>query len=142
MCEVSDSSRLYKLARQGKIKRFTGIDDPYEAPEGAEVVLEHADQQGALVSPEAMAAAVTAFLESHGHLQVPTRCTGSWRQFCHRSYAYMKEHVCGHITVVSGRAANAGVLLYAPCAVVSCTGLCWSCCHCRAVMKYAGMVQG
>ena len=31
-CEERDSKGLYKLAREGKLKRFTGISDPYEAP--------------------------------------------------------------------------------------------------------------
>jgi len=30
---------LYKKARAGEIKNFTGIDDPYEAPENPEIVL-------------------------------------------------------------------------------------------------------
>jgi hypothetical protein len=38
-CERRDRKGLYKLAREGKIKEFTGISDPYEAPntEGMEV---------------------------------------------------------------------------------------------------------
>ena len=31
-CERRDRKGLYKLAREGKIKEFTGISDPYEAP--------------------------------------------------------------------------------------------------------------
>ena len=31
-CEGRDPKGLYKLAREGKIKNFTGIDDPYEEP--------------------------------------------------------------------------------------------------------------
>jgi sulfate adenylyltransferase len=38
-CERRDRKGLYKLAREGKIKEFTGISDPYEAPEAAELVL-------------------------------------------------------------------------------------------------------
>jgi len=30
---------LYKKARAGEIKNFTGIDDPYEAPENPEIIL-------------------------------------------------------------------------------------------------------
>lgn len=37
VCEARDPKGLYKKARAGEIKGFTGIDDPYEAPEGAEV---------------------------------------------------------------------------------------------------------
>lgn len=39
VCESRDPKGLYKKARAGQIRGFTGIDDPYEAPEGAEVVL-------------------------------------------------------------------------------------------------------
>ena len=39
-CEKRDRKGLYKLAREGKIKEFTGISDPYELPTKAELVLE------------------------------------------------------------------------------------------------------
>ncbi len=39
-CEKRDRKGLYKLAREGKIKEFTGISDPYEAPTNAELVLQ------------------------------------------------------------------------------------------------------
>ncbi len=39
-CEKRDRKGLYKLAREGKIKEFTGISDPYEAPEKPELRLE------------------------------------------------------------------------------------------------------
>ena len=44
-CERRDRKGLYKLAREGKIKEFTGISDPYEAPTSAEIVMdtEHVD---------------------------------------------------------------------------------------------------
>lgn len=38
--EERDPKGLYKKARAGEIKNFTGIDDPYEAPENAELVLD------------------------------------------------------------------------------------------------------
>ena len=38
--ESRDPKGLYKKARAGEIKNFTGIDDPYEAPESAEIVLD------------------------------------------------------------------------------------------------------
>ena len=38
-CEERDVKGLYKLAREGVIKEFTGISDPYEAPENAEIVI-------------------------------------------------------------------------------------------------------
>lgn len=36
-CEKRDVKGLYKKARAGEIKQFTGIDDPYEAPENPEI---------------------------------------------------------------------------------------------------------
>lgn len=39
-CERRDRKGLYKLAREGKIKEFTGISDPYEAPTKAELVID------------------------------------------------------------------------------------------------------
>ena len=38
-CEQRDPKGLYKKARAGEIKHFTGIDDPYEAPEQADIHL-------------------------------------------------------------------------------------------------------
>ena len=39
-CERRDRKRLYKLARAGKIKEFTGISDPYDVPESPELRVE------------------------------------------------------------------------------------------------------
>ena len=39
VCEARDAKGLYARARQGEIKGFTGIDDPYEPPRHAEIVL-------------------------------------------------------------------------------------------------------
>ena len=44
ICEARDPKGLYKKARAGEIKNFTGIDDPYEAPPKPEIHL-HSDQQ-------------------------------------------------------------------------------------------------
>ena len=40
VCEQRDSKGLYAKAHRGEIKGFTGIDDPYEAPENAEITLD------------------------------------------------------------------------------------------------------
>ena len=40
VCEARDPKGLYKMAREGKIKNFTGIHDPYEPPAAAELVLD------------------------------------------------------------------------------------------------------
>jgi len=39
VCETRDPKNLYKKARAGEIREFTGIDAPYEAPEDAEIVV-------------------------------------------------------------------------------------------------------
>jgi len=39
-CEKRDRKGLYKLAREGKIKEFTGISDPYDVPENPELLVE------------------------------------------------------------------------------------------------------
>ena len=43
-CEARDPKNLYKKARAGQIKEFTGIDAPYEEPEDAEIVLRTGEQ--------------------------------------------------------------------------------------------------
>ena len=49
-CEKRDPKGLYKKAREGKIKDFTGIDSPYEAPQQAEITLRtHTDGIGECV---------------------------------------------------------------------------------------------
>ena len=42
VCEARDTKGMYRLARAGKIKNFTGIDDPYEQPLAPEMVIEGA----------------------------------------------------------------------------------------------------
>ncbi|CAL5322741.1 unnamed protein product [Camellia sinensis] len=66
VCEARDPKGLYKLARAGKIKGFTGIDDPYEAPLNSEIVLQ---QKGEVcASPSEMADTVIAYLKEKGYL--------------------------------------------------------------------------
>lgn len=43
VAESRDPKGLYKKARAGEIKNFTGIDDPYEAPSNPEIVLKSAE---------------------------------------------------------------------------------------------------
>lgn len=62
-CEARDPKGLYKKARAGEIKGFTGIDDPYEAPENAEIVL-NADSKGI----DELADEVVAYLQNNGYL--------------------------------------------------------------------------
>lgn len=61
VCESRDPKGLYKKARAGQIKGFTGIDDPYEAPEKPELVLKTAE-----LSVEQSVAKIIDFLASQG----------------------------------------------------------------------------
>jgi sulfate adenylyltransferase len=63
VCEQRDRKGLYAKARAGIIKEFTGISDPYEVPENAEVVID----TGAL-SPEEAAQQVLLHLEREGYV--------------------------------------------------------------------------
>ena len=40
ICDGRDTKGVYAQARRGEIEHFTGIDDPYEAPEQPEIVLD------------------------------------------------------------------------------------------------------
>lgn len=64
-CEARDPKGLYKKARAGEIKNFTGIDDPYEAPEKPELTLD-SDNKGI----DECADDVVAYLKSSGYLDV------------------------------------------------------------------------
>ena len=44
VCEQRDIKGLYAKARRGEIKQFTGIDDPYEAPENPEIIVDTSQQ--------------------------------------------------------------------------------------------------
>ena len=61
--EKRDPKGLYKKARAGQIKGFTGIDDPYEAPENAEIVIDTEK-----VRPEHAAEKILTYLEERGYL--------------------------------------------------------------------------
>lgn len=50
VCEQRDPKGLYAKARQGLLKGFTGIDDPYEAPHQPEIALDtvaHSEEENA-----------------------------------------------------------------------------------------------
>ncbi|XP_021688286.2 adenylyl-sulfate kinase, chloroplastic isoform X3 [Hevea brasiliensis] len=67
VCEERDPKGLYKLARAGKIKGFTGIDDPYEPPLDCEIVLKQMGDDCS--SPCDMAETVISYLKEKGYLQ-------------------------------------------------------------------------
>lgn len=62
-CEQRDPKGLYKKARAGQLKNFTGIDDPYEAPLTAELSI---DATG--TTPQAATVLLVQFLEKQGIL--------------------------------------------------------------------------
>ena len=62
-CEERDPKGLYKKARAGEIKNFTGISDPYEGPLKPELVLKTAD-----CKLEECVSTLAAFLETCGVL--------------------------------------------------------------------------
>jgi bifunctional enzyme CysN/CysC len=64
--EQRDPKGLYRKARRGELKNFTGIDSPYEVPESAEIHL-----KTVLVSPEEAAEQVLAALQQAGMLSSP-----------------------------------------------------------------------
>lgn len=66
ICEERDAKGLYKLARAGKIKGFTGIDDPYEIPVNCEMVMQLIN--GICPTPKEMGEHVIAYLEEKGFI--------------------------------------------------------------------------
>jgi bifunctional enzyme CysN/CysC len=66
IAEQRDPKGLYKKARRGELKNFTGIDSPYEIPEKPELRIDTTS-----MSPEAAAERVVAFLQARGVLEAP-----------------------------------------------------------------------
>jgi sulfate adenylyltransferase len=63
MCEQRDPKGLYSKARAGLIKEFTGVNDPYEAPTNAEIVLD-----ASRLSVEESTARIMLHVLQAGHL--------------------------------------------------------------------------
>ncbi len=63
VCEQRDPKGLYKKARAGEIKHFTGIDDPYEAPENAELIINTSEK-----SLEDCAEEIMKYLETNDYI--------------------------------------------------------------------------
>ena len=63
VCEQRDRKGLYAKARAGIIKQFTGISDPYEVPEDADVVLDTSD-----LLPDETAQQIILHLEHEGYI--------------------------------------------------------------------------
>ncbi len=66
VCEARDRKGLYAKARAGLVKEFTGISDPYEAPEQAEVRIDTSQE-----TAEAAAQRVMLYLQREGYLGAP-----------------------------------------------------------------------
>jgi sulfate adenylyltransferase len=67
ICEQRDRKGQYAKARAGIIKNYTGISDPYEIPEDADVVIDTTD-----ISPDEAAQEVILHLEQKGYIGVST----------------------------------------------------------------------
>lgn len=63
ICEARDPKGLYKKARRGEIKGFTGVDDPYEPPLNPDLVVKTAED-----SPQVIAEQLIDFLVERGFL--------------------------------------------------------------------------
>lgn len=68
VCEARDPKGLYRKARAGELRQFTGIDDPYEPPLRPELILAGASQP-----PELLAEEVLACLQRRGFITAPPR---------------------------------------------------------------------
>jgi len=64
-CEERDSKGLYKLAREGKIKEFTGISDPYEEPKSPDILINSDGSE----SPEKLVDQIFQKLFNMGYLK-------------------------------------------------------------------------
>ena len=64
VCEARDPKGLYKKARAGEIKNFTGIDAPYEAPTSPELTLDAGNKTATALADE-----VIAHLRSAGKIR-------------------------------------------------------------------------
>ncbi len=64
-CEQRDPKGLYKKARAGQLKGFTGIDDPYEAPTQAEMTID-----ATATSPQEATILIVQYLEKLGLVRV------------------------------------------------------------------------
>ncbi|WP_448563883.1 adenylyl-sulfate kinase [Thalassotalea ganghwensis] len=65
VCEQRDPKGLYKKARQGEIKHFTGIDSSYDVPLSAEIHL-----QTDKLSIKECAESIVEYLQQHGYVDI------------------------------------------------------------------------
>ena len=63
VCEKRDRKGMYAKARAGLIKGFTGVDDPYEAPQAAELQIDTTD-----MTPNEAVQEILLFLGERGYI--------------------------------------------------------------------------
>ncbi|PLX27431.1 adenylyl-sulfate kinase [Candidatus Parcubacteria bacterium] len=63
VCESRDPKGMYKKARAGELKNFTGVDDPYEPPENPDIHLLSSEH-----SPDDLAKVVLSFLRTNDYI--------------------------------------------------------------------------
>jgi len=63
-CEERDSKGLYKLARKGIVKEFTGVSDPYEIPSNPEIIIDSSNQ-----SPEKLVNRIYTKIQRLGYIK-------------------------------------------------------------------------
>ena len=66
ICEARDPKGLYKKARRGEIKDFTGVDDPYQQPDDPDLIIKTGK-----VTPQEGVMKILGFLVEKGHLMLP-----------------------------------------------------------------------
>jgi sulfate adenylyltransferase len=68
VCEERDTKGLYKKARDGQLKGLTGVDDPYEAPTRADIILDTTK-----LSLDESVKMIIDYLTDTGYLKLPTQ---------------------------------------------------------------------
>ena len=75
VCEMRDPKGMYKKARKGEIKDFTGVDAPYEAPDQADIVI-----QTAKYEPDEIIEQIIGFFYDNGILPLPAETPSMLRR--------------------------------------------------------------
>jgi len=65
VCEERDIKGLYKKARKGEIKHFTGIDSPYEKPDDPEIIIDTS-----ILSIEEASSKIINYLVEHSYIKL------------------------------------------------------------------------
>jgi len=91
VCEERDPKGLYKKARRGELKGFTGIDDPYEEPLNPELVVKTAEH-----SPEIITAQILSYLVRNDFLVVDEKnaCVERINTLNHQAASYGSDQKC------------------------------------------------